>query len=243
MTYILLFALIGLVIIGVVRATRQGDPKKRQHREPFLGNNDPIEAVAVEPQVTTKPRNSQREPTRHPHNAEYSIDQRHEIAPPPPEPLDSHLDHPRPHAENTTTIEPAPPLQLTDLIIINLTADPKQPYRGYELLQALLTAGLRYSRKGMFHRYEDLTGRGSILFNLVSSIEPGTFDLPKMGSFTTAGLTLFMQIPVVKDPRQAFELMLSTAKELIEDLGGELLDDHRQPLNEEKIAKWRSYVQ
>lgn len=238
MNFILLFALIGLVIIGVVRALKHSQPKKRrQQHEPFLGNNDPIEAVAVavEPEqpaaATATAKNAS-----HQYNAEYSVEQKQDIYPPEPEPLDSHLDHaPEP--------EPSPPpLKMTDLIIINLVAEPQQLYRGYELLQALLTSGLRYSKKGLFHRYEDLTGRGDILFNLVSSIEPGTFDLPKMGSFTTTGLTLFMQIPTVKNPPQVFELMLNTANELAEDLGGQLLDDQRQPLTDEKIAKWRTYL-
>ncbi|HVV69774.1 MAG TPA: cell division protein ZipA [Gammaproteobacteria bacterium] len=241
MNFILLFALIGLVIIGVVRALKQSPPeKRRRQQEPFL-SNDPIEAVAVPPKSTATAKNTSAiKNTSHPYNAEYSVEQKHNINPPEsePEPLDSHLDHPQ-----SQEPEPAPPaLKMTDLIIINLVAEPHQPYRGYELLQALLTSGLRYSKKGLFHRYEDPTGRGNILFNLVSSIEPGTFDLPKMGSFATTGLTLFMQIPTVQNPTQVFDLMLSTANELAEDLGGQLLDEQRQPLTDEKIAKWRTYL-
>lgn len=244
MNFILLFALIGLVIIGVVRALKQSPPeKRRRQQEPFL-NNDPIEAVAVE----SKPTVTQTGTTRNTsHSAEYSVEQKYDIAPPDsaPEPLDSHLDHPKPDLESEAEVESAsasPPLKMTDLIIINLVAEPHQPYRGYELLQALLTSGLRYSKKGLFHRFDDPIGRGNILFNLVSSIEPGTFDLPKMGSFSTTGLTLFMQIPLVKNPAQVFDLMLSTANELAEDLGGQLLDEQRQPLTDEKIAKWRTYL-
>lgn len=245
MNFILLFALIGLVIIGVVRALKQKPPqKRRRQQEPFLSNNDPIEAVAVEPKKTAATTSAHVNNTiNHPPHAEYSVEQKHDINPPEPEPLDSHLDHPKPDLDLDSEPEPVPPLlKITDLIIINLTAEPHQPYRGYELLQALLTSGLRYSKKGLFHRYDDPIGRGNILFNLVSSIEPGTFDLPKMGSFSTPGLTLFMQIPTVKNPTQVFDLMLSTANELAEDLGGQLLDEQRQPLTDEKIAKWRTYL-
>jgi cell division protein ZipA len=60
-----------------------------------------------------------------------------------------------------------------------------------------------------------------------------------MGSFATKGLTLFMEVSQVKNPLHVFETMLSTARELVEDLGGELVDETRQPLTADKIARWR----
>lgn len=132
--------------------------------------------------------------------------------------------------------------EINDLIVIGLKANEDHPYAGYELLQALLSSGLRYGKMSIFHRHEEANGKGAILFSLASAIEPGTFDLPKMGAFITPGLTMFMRISSLSQPAQTFELMLDTAQQLIEDLGGELCDETRQPLTEEKIKEWREQV-
>jgi cell division protein ZipA len=150
------------------------------------------------------------------------------------------------HEENKNISQPSASQNFSstnDLIIMGLVSKPEHPYTGYELLQALLSSGLRYGKMNIFHRYEDANGRGNILFSLASAKEPGTFELSKMGGFSTSGLTLFMRISAVKDPLVAFEIMQDTALQLIEDLDGEICDEKRQPITEEKIIQWREHVQ
>jgi cell division protein ZipA len=129
--------------------------------------------------------------------------------------------------------------QENEVITITLRAADNKPYNGYELLQALLTSGLRYSRTGVFHRYNKLINRDEILFSLMSAVAPGTFELPKMGGFSSPALTLFMQTAEVKNPAQTYNMMLATAKELIEILGGHLLDENKQSLTEDKVNYWQ----
>lgn len=143
----------------------------------------------------------------------------------------------------STTVDTAPQgTTETDILVLHLLADAGCTYKGYALLQALLTAGLRYGKWGIFHRHEERTGRGSILFSLASSVEPGTFDLAKMSSFATPALTLFMRISAAKNPTQAFELLLTAAHQLVEELGGTLCDEKRNPLSMEKLTSWRERV-
>jgi cell division protein ZipA len=130
----------------------------------------------------------------------------------------------------------------TDILVLHLLAETGCTYKGYALLQALLTAGLRYGKWGIFHRHEERTGRGSILFSLASSVEPGTFDLAKMSGFATPALTLFMRISAVKNPTQAFETLLTAAHQLVEELGGTLCDETRNPLSMEKLTLWRAQL-
>ncbi|QLH43325.1 MAG: cell division protein ZipA [Coxiellaceae bacterium] len=129
-----------------------------------------------------------------------------------------------------------------NLLIMSVMADPSQPYVGYELLQALLSAGFRFGKMNIFHRYQQLSGNGPVLFSLASATKPGTFELSKIGGYACAGLTLFMQVDDDKDLLMAFECMLDTAHQLIDDLGGQLWDDERKPLTEEKIAWWRTQL-
>lgn len=123
------------------------------------------------------------------------------------------------------------------LVLLYLMAPANQPYNGYELLQALLSAGLRYGKMQIFHRHEQKTGRGDVLFSLASATSPGTFELPKMGAFSCTGLVLFFEAAKVKDPKKAFEIMIDTASQLAEDLGGDILDDAHQELSDEKVAE------
>ncbi len=129
-----------------------------------------------------------------------------------------------------------------DFVFFHVVAPKEFPFGGYELLQTILSNGLRYGDLNIFHRHETKTGRGHVLFSLSSINKPGTFDLPKMGSYTCPGLTLFMVLRDVADPMLAFDTLLETARQLAEDLGGEVWDDRRQPLNMDKVAQIRSRI-
>ena len=112
---------------------------------------------------------------------------------------------------------------------------------GYELLQVLLTNGLRYGDKKIFHRYHSID-QSVVLFSVASVHKPGTFDLSQMGDYICPGLTLFMLCDSNETTQMSvstFDLMLETTKQLCEDLGGEILDEERLPLTQEHIDNIR----
>ncbi len=129
-----------------------------------------------------------------------------------------------------------------DLIIFNLLANKDRPYVGYELLQALLAAGLRFGKMQIFHRYQQLNGGGPIIFSMASIVEPGTFELSKMGGFVCPGLVMFLRVSQQHNLVESFELMLDTAHQLVDDLGGEICDERRQVLTDEQITEIRDRV-
>jgi cell division protein ZipA len=141
-------------------------------------------------------------------------------------------------AQITLTPPPPPP----PLITFNIVADEPRSYMGYELLQAMLSAGMRYGQHNIFHRHEQKTGRGALLFSLASICKPGTFDLSKMGGFSTPGLSLFFTADKMNDPVAVYELMLKTAGQLVEDLGGHVLDEHKQLLTPATVVKQRQLL-
>jgi cell division protein ZipA len=129
-----------------------------------------------------------------------------------------------------------------EILYVMLVAKPNKPYVGYELLQALLSAGLRFGAMNIFHYHEQAHGNGKILFSIASASEPGTFEINKMGAYSGKGLMLFMRLSTNKDLMPAFELMLETGKQLIEDLDGDILDDERKVLTPEKIDKMKTKI-
>ncbi len=129
-----------------------------------------------------------------------------------------------------------------DLIILYLMAPQNQPFRGYELLQVLLAADLRFGKMNIFHRYAEETDPESILFSVASAINPGSFDMANIGAVSCPGLSLFMSISAVQDPMTIFDLILETAQLLSDDLGGILCDSEREPLTEETLAEYRDRI-
>lgn len=129
-----------------------------------------------------------------------------------------------------------------DYISIILMSDPEKHYSGYELLQGLLSAGMRFGKRNIFHRYQTNGGKNNILFSLASVVKPGTFEMTKMGGFSTPGLILFMRVSTQTDAMMAFELLLETARQLRDDLEGEIKLDPNTLLQEETINEIRQRI-
>lgn len=131
----------------------------------------------------------------------------------------------------------------SDLIIIHIIAQEGQQFIGYDLLQALLAAGLRYGDMSIFHRYQEAHFGGKIIFSLASATEPGIFDMNKMGGFSCKGLSLFMQLRAAYHNTAALELFLMTAEQLAEDLDGILQDGKMINLSPETVARYHTQVE
>lgn len=122
------------------------------------------------------------------------------------------------------------------LLMFYLTAKSGEHFVGYELLQALLSNGMRYGDMNLFHRHQEVSGKGPVLFSLANASEQGTFEIQKMGSFSTKGLCIFMHLSGNNHiDSDRLELMIQTATQLANDLNGHLLDDNQQPLTDNKL--------
>lgn len=114
------------------------------------------------------------------------------------------------------------------------------PIDGAKLLPTLLTLGFKYGEMDLFHRHQDSSGKGEVLFSLANMYNPGTFDVDQMEQLTTRGLTIFMTLPNAAEPLQTFNMMHNAAKKIAEEFGAAVLDDKRNPLD---VAIVRSYVE
>jgi len=124
-------------------------------------------------------------------------------------------------------------------LMMFLLAKENRQLAGYELLQTLLAAGLRFGEGQLFHRHQSPNGQGPVLCSLAAATPTGVFDLQNIGAFSVHGLCLFMQAsgsPTIDGER--FAIMLDTAKQLSEGLDAYLLDDKRQPLGDQSIQRY-----
>jgi cell division protein ZipA len=87
-------------------------------------------------------------------------------------------------------------------------------------------------------------GAGSLrteqpLFSLANMFEPGQFNPAEMADFSTDGLALFIQFPTALDGQVAFEMFLTVAQRLAEELKADLLSEPRKALDSHTIERMR----
>lgn len=125
------------------------------------------------------------------------------------------------------------------LVIFYLKAPEGHAFAGPALFEALAAAGLALGSMGIYH---DTDSHGETVFSVANLFEPGTLETDDPDGFSTRGVALFMQLPGPRDEQDAFERMLGKAEILAERLGGELHDEHHQPLDSESVARIRGIL-
>lgn len=130
----------------------------------------------------------------------------------------------------------------SDIIVLKIQAFPDRPFMGYDLLQTLLSVGLQFGEMNIFHRYEDKDDKDSIAFSVAAATSEGAFPMDDMGGFKCLGLIIFMKLNPKRKLMARFDLMLDVARQLIEELGGEIYDDLRQPISAAAIRRLREKI-
>lgn len=194
---------------------------------------------AAEP-VRSKPvpdyRRSRVEPTL---NGEDDIT--HEL---PTQPLSTAKTSDTPAAAAAPTLSSSdtpPPPRRTDrrkILSLRLSLAP-QRVEGAKLQEVLQSELMDHGKYEIFHR---LHADGQSVFSIASMVEPGTFDLEKMGETLYPGVTLFAQLPGPVAGMHALNEMVACARRLQSALGGVLQDDRGVPLTVHRIERMRQEV-
>ncbi|WP_429064138.1 cell division protein ZipA [Aeromonas bestiarum] len=204
--------------------------RSRPQREPLLQPLD--DEPLVEPAYATAPTFGVREPVQAPapeyKQARYAV----------PEPAYEEPVYEEPVREPLLDTPPVEKIW-QDVYVINLMARPGHDLQGATLLASLMALSFKFGEMDIFHRHEDLNGKGEVLFSMINMVKPGTFNPYRMEQFDTPGVSLFMQLPLRSNAAFAFEHMLQAADQLASDLDAMLTDMDRSPLSDETIARYR----
>lgn len=131
------------------------------------------------------------------------------------------------------------PGEPSDIVAVNVFAEPDGIFEGESLAGALAETGMEYGSMRIYHRS---AGTGERMFSLVNCVEPGYFESDDLAGFSTPGLTLFLALPGPQRPLFALDEMILTAQRLAERLAGRLLDSDRNPLRPQGIEHLRQRV-
>jgi len=115
------------------------------------------------------------------------------------------------------------------------------PIKGGTLLKATQETQMRLGQMGIFHRYDDRRS-DHVLFSMANQHEPGSFPVDDMSDFETTGLTLFTQLPGLRDGMMIYSDMLFTAERLAALMGAELQDETHSILTKQAIEHTREQI-
>lgn len=129
-----------------------------------------------------------------------------------------------------------------EVIVLNVHCAGKEPFIGTKLFDSMKQNGLLYGEMDIFHRHADLSGTGKVLFSVANMMHPGTLVHNDPAEFTTKGISFFMTLPGFGDPEQNFKVMLRTAQQIADELGGNVLDEKRNLITPDRLAQYRQQI-
>lgn len=129
-----------------------------------------------------------------------------------------------------------------EVIIIHVHCAGDEPFVGTKLFDSMSQNGLFYGDMDIFHRHNDMSGTGKVLFSVANMMQPGTLQHDDPATFTTKGISFFMTLPCFGDAEQNFKLMLRTAQQIADDLSANVLDDQRNLITPDKLSSYRNQI-
>lgn len=131
--------------------------------------------------------------------------------------------------------------ELQEVLVINVMARQGE-LAGNDLLRVMLSCGFRFGDMNIFHRYEQHSGKGSLLFSAANVVEPGVFDVDRMDEFSTPGICMFMKLPGPKRPIHSFDIMMDSARKIANLLDAEVKDEHHNVMRQQTAEHYRQRV-
>lgn len=139
-------------------------------------------------------------------------------------------------AEATTDTETSVKDEFGGLFVVSVHRSDLGYVPGEQLHQALESCGLQFGAHDVYHRFSP---QGDRVFSVTSMVKPGFLIPEDKDQLRTPGVSLYLQLPGAMAGAAAFEDLMNTAQTLAERLEATLLDRHRQPLDDELVAKMR----
>ena len=111
---------------------------------------------------------------------------------------------------------------------------------GADLIRAMQKFNMTHGEMNIFHRLTE--GSKQPLFSVANMVEPGSFDIDKLATMTTPGITLFLRLPRTFDALHALDEMWAVTKGLAAELNADILDRNHQPFSSQKQQRMRDEV-
>lgn len=128
--------------------------------------------------------------------------------------------------------------EVDQMVGVNLVPPGERLLSGVKIAQAAALQGITLESDGAFHL---LNAQGNSLFSLINQ-DTKPFQHHSLEAFSTAGITLLLDVPRVENPAAQFDLMVRVAHELAKELQVNVVDDHRVVLSDNGFARIRAQI-
>ena len=220
------------------RRKKEAEPESGSQEKPRKGlsRTAPSEKAppTAEPRVEPQPQPlfEEEKPVLRP--VESGVTARHSSEP--------ELDDSAPELEVADERGRVSPAEPSEVLVINVMAREGYAFNGHDLLESLITSGLKFGDMNIFHMRSGPDGKGPAIFSVANMLNPGTFDLNQMAEFSTVGISLFLALPAPTNNLDALDKMLTCARQVQSELAGELRDDNRNVMTAQTIEHYRQRV-
>ena len=139
------------------------------------------------------------------------------------------------------------PVDIEPLVLsLSVLAGEDEYFSGTEVKEALEAEGIKYGAMQIFHFHDPAkTGaaeEGDAVFSVANVLEPGIFELDKMGEMQTPGVMLFCQLPGPLAGERVLELMLDKGRGIAVRLHGHMCDDKRNPFTSQTKTYYQDRI-
>ena len=128
--------------------------------------------------------------------------------------------------------------EVDQMVGINLVPPGERLLSGGKIAQAAALQGMTLESDGAFHL---LNAQEHSLFTLINQ-DTKPFQGHTLETFSTAGITLLLDVPRTLNPAAQFDIMAHAAHELAGELQANLVDDHRVVLSNNGLALIRTRI-
>lgn len=152
--------------------------------------------------------------------------------------LERHLEEQQLHDESTTLA------QAERIVCFYLLPPSGRRFDGARIRHLLLQSGLLFGEMSLFHRFEEPSGQGGLMFSVLRfdpEEGPNAFDLENMDHEKFAGLAFFLALPNLQAVK-GYDMMCSILRHLAAELGADVYDEQMQLLSKQLREHYRHQV-
>ena len=135
-------------------------------------------------------------------------------------------------------VSPSDPESANRIVTLHVVAPQNSLINGEQLLDVFDRRGYHFGDMNIFHSMHN----GVTVFSIAKMVEPGYFDIDDTDSFVTPGITLILQLPGPVPADVSFEVLISEAFEMANELNAAVLDGDRNTLSKQTLQHMREGI-
>ena len=136
----------------------------------------------------------------------------------------------------------APPRSPKMTLVLTVMAPRHQLFHGPKIQVVAEALRFRLNPAGLYELFPETEAADVPILGLAHLRKPGSFEPQTLQELHTPGLLLFMKLPGPLEEMKALDLLVITADQLAQRLGGLICDEQRNRMTNQALARLRDEV-